>query len=139
MNVHAKIEPAGRADQIVEQIRNNIRAFNASPRQSYNPLDAHRAALEEDMSWQACTSPAAAILKLCLIYSEASAAFTHLENDQHRRSLDDNISRQIGTVIRWIEREFGATPGADREHYFPEYSERRAWDHEPTDDTVVLP
>ncbi|MGN6307347.1 MAG: hypothetical protein ACTHNH_21220 [Mesorhizobium sp.] len=140
MNAHAKIEPISRADQIVEQINANIRAFNASPRQSYNPLDAHREALEMDMSWQACTGPAAAILKLGLIESVASSAFSHIEDEWHRSRVDDTVSRQIGTIIRWLEREFGISPDdPNRDYYHPDYSERRAWCLNPKDDTVVLP
>src|SRR5690606_38495488 len=135
-----KISPMSRADQIVEEISANIRAFNASPRQSYNPLDAHRNALAEDMSWQACTSPSAAILKLCLLQSEAGCSLSNLEDEQMRYWTEDYISRQIGTVIRWIEREFGIeSDDPIRKYYHPEYSERRAWDHDFKDEMVVLP
>ncbi len=140
MNAHAKIFPAARADQIVELIRDNIRNFNASPRQSYNPLDSHRDALEEDMSWQACTSPAAAILKLCLIGSVASSTFSFLENEQQQNRADDTVSRQIGTIIRWIEREFGISRDDPiRGYYHPEYSEVSAWDLGHKEEEVVLP
>jgi len=140
MNAHTKIEPASRADQIVDQIRDNIRRFNASPRQSYNPLDGQRSALAEDMSWQACTSPAAAILKLCLIGSDASAAFSYLDNPQHQASVDDTVSRQIGTIIRWLEREFGISRDDPiRNYYHPDWSEHSAWDRDHKDESVVLP
>lgn len=140
MNAHAKIEPISREDQIVDQMRANIRAFKASPRQGYNPLDAQRDALEMDMSWQACTRPAAAILKLGLIESVASSAFTHIEDEWHRSRVNDTVARQIGTIIRWLEREFGLNADdTNRDYYHPDYSERRAWCLDPKDETVVLP
>ncbi|MGB3645710.1 MAG: hypothetical protein WBG88_02630 [Mesorhizobium sp.] len=140
MNAHTKISPTPRADQIVELIRDNIRACSTpSEKAAYTPLDECRYALEEDMSWQACTSPAAAILKLCLIASTASCALSHLTDERLQCLTDDNIAREVGTIIRWIEREFGLSPETIRDYYHTDRTERSAWGKDRSDETSILP
>lgn len=136
MNAHAKILPANRTDETVANIRQCVTDWYAADNARHEPrrrLAVNRMdGLMHELSWLPCRSPGAAIAKLYSMESDIGCALSHLDEVKFM-GIEQLLERHVGSVIRWIEAEFGIRRedvlGGD--YFGSDRTERRAWGLDP--------
>lgn len=134
MNAHTKINamPADRMDEIVSQLSTNIaswrRADEVGDRYAEKRLSSRRQVIEAESSWLPCRGAAAALVKLCTMEADVEAALTHIEDEDLQMQTVDLLGRHVGSLIRWIEQEYGIRrEDYQLQFYHSDRTERAAW------------
>jgi hypothetical protein len=122
---------ADRMDDLVEILAENIAAaIEADVEYDVGRgrvVATHCACIEHESSWLPCRSAPAALAKLAMMESVVGTELLQLEGDMWDK-MNDYLNRQVGSVIRWIEREYAIKREDYRlDYYHPDACERRAW------------
>jgi hypothetical protein len=134
MNAHANIKatPVDRMDELVAILTQNIAVWYFADESGDDYLEKRNAdrreTLEKESSWLPCKSPAGALAKLCMMEADISAALTFIDDENTRMRAEGLLTRQVGTLIRWVENEFSIKREDYRLNYYhTDHCERRFW------------